>query len=739
VGPFANAVSRQILWPLLLFTSIAATAAPPVIPAGLDTYRLWAQWPYQRIGVRTYMRSTYDRSGNNERADASHFLYQLAPDFNVTLDLEGPGVLYFTRYNHWHGSPWHYEVDGADHIVKETSTADPLHPAPNSVFIPEHAFPKPLAYTWADTKGADLTWVPIDFQKSFRMAYSRTFYGTGYYIYQQWVKGTKLSHPTGVWNPAVPPAKDVLDLINRAGTDIAPPANTRGMHQESGKLALPADKTVVAWSHAKGAGMLRALEISVPRDQALAFSRARLKITWDGRSEPSVDAPIAQFYGAGIFYNRDNREYLVKSFPMVVRYGGDRVYLSCYFPMPFFRSAKIELVGPGDKAITGIEWNVRYAPFKSAPNQVGYFHATYRDHPNPALGKDLVLLNTKETEGGGDWSGQLVGTSFIFSHNAVLNTLEGDPRFFFDDSQTPQAQGTGTEEWGGGGDYWGGLNMTLPFAGHPIGAKSAKDAVSEEDKVESAYRFLLADLMPFGKNALIRLEHGGVNESTEHYETVAFWYGLPAPSLIETDRLIVGDRSSEREHRYVSPDASPPYSITSRYEWGPDTVKGQEIFPAATDRGRTTKTGSEFTLKIDPKNLGVLLRRKLDYSFPNQRAEVYIANAGSKRSDWKLAGIWYLARSNTCVFSSPGDHDELGATRHVVQTSNRRFRDDEFLVPLYLTRGRRAIRVRLKFTPVRIPLFPGYPVPDLAWSEMRYTAYSFVMPKFSSRPPTPAR
>jgi hypothetical protein len=281
--------------------------------------------------------------------------------------------------------------------------------------------------------------------------------------------------------------------------------------------------------------------------------------------------------------------------------------------------------------------------------------------------------------------------------------------------------------------------MTLPFAGHPIGAKSAKDAVSEEDKIESTYRFLLADLMPFGKNALIRLEHGGVNESTEHYETVAFWYGLPAPSLIETDRLIVGDESSEREHRYVSPDASPPYSITSRYEWGPDTVKGQEIFPAATDRGRTTKTGSEFTLKIDPKNLGVLLRRKLDYSFPNQRAEVYIANAGSKRSDWKLAGIWYLAGSNTCVFSSPGDHDELGATRHVVQTSNRRFRDDEFLVPLDLTRGRRAIRVRVKFTPVSIPLFPGYPVPDLAWSEMRYTAYSFVMPKFSSRPPTPAR
>ncbi len=79
--------------------------------------------------------------------------------------------------------------------------------------------------------------------------------------------------------------------------------------------------------------------------------------------------------------------------------------------------------------------------------------------------------------------------------------------------------------------------MTLPFAGHPVGRENAKEAENEEDKIESAYRFLLADLMPFGKNARIRLEHGGTNESTEHYETVTYWYGLPAASLVQTDDL----------------------------------------------------------------------------------------------------------------------------------------------------------------------------------------------------------
>ena len=687
---------------------------------------MWERWPYQRIGARAYMRSTYDRSGGNERADASHFLYQEADDFNVALDVESPGVLCFVRYNHWHGSPWHYEVDHTDHVVQESSTADPLHPAKGSVFLPERLFPKPLAWTWSDTKGADLSWVPIGFSQSFRMAYSRTFYGTGYYIYHQFVPGAKLSRPIVSWDGKTPPDAAVLDLISRAGSDLAP-AGTGGIRERSGRIQLPANRTISVWTDAHGPSMVRALEFSVPLDQAPAFSRARLRVTWDGRSESSIDAPISLFYGAGVLYNRDNREYLVKSFPMVVRYTSDRVYLSCYFPMPFFRSARIELTGAG-VPIADIEWKVRSEPYRDPANYIGYFHATYRDHATPEPGKDLVLLDTTRTEGGGDWSGQFVGTSFIFSDAADLTTLEGDPRFFFDDSRTPQAQGTGTEEWGGGGDYWGGENMTLPFAGHPIGARSTQTAVSQEDRTESAYRFLLADLMPFGKNARIQLEHGGLNESTQHYQTVTYWYGLPAPALLRTDELIVGDEASERRHRYRSPDALAPYEITSRYEWGPDSLAGREIYPAETDRGRTTKTTSEFTLQIDPRNLGVMLRRKLDYSFPNQRAEVFVADAGSDGSGWKPAGVWYLAGSNVCVFSNPGQ--ELGATEHVVQTSNRRFRDDEFLLPLALTQGRKSIRVRVKFTPVSRPLFPGYPLHELAWSEMRYTAYSFVMPRF---------
>ena len=727
-------LTRALTMVVVLLAAAVQGAEPPVIPVGLDAYRHWEDWPLQRIGARAYMRSTYDRAGGNEGADASHFLYQLADDRNVTVDVAGRGILYFARYNHWHGSPWHYVVDGRDYVVRESSSADPAHPAARSVFLPENVFAPPLAMTWAETKGADLSWVPIAFTNSFRMDYERTHYGTGYYIYQQYADGARLSQPLKSWDEEAA-APDVLKLLNRAGTDLAPSPREgmNGVWGYKGTVARlePEQTKQLLLIETHFPTRLRKLEFSVPPEQAVAFGRSWLRVTWDGRSAASIDAPVALFFGAGTLYNRDGRPYLVRAFPVYIRQGPTNVDLACFFPMPFFKSARVELIGAANETVSNVDWRIVSQKGGAAPASSGYFHATYRDHPEPVKGQDLVLLDTREAEGGGDWSGSFVGTSLIFSDRAKLNTLEGDPRFFFDDSQTPQGQGTGTEEWSGGGDYWGGANMTLPLAGHPTGASKSVTALNSEDEIESAYRFLLADLMPFGKNAVIRLEHGGEDESTEHYQTVTYWYGAPAASLVKTDELKVGDPVSEAIHEYNSPQASEPYELVSRYEWGVDTLGGLEVYPASADRGRKTTGVSEFVLKLARKNYGALLRRKLDYGFPNQRAEVWVADGRvpAEKAKWEPAGTWYLAGGNTCVYSNP--KGELGATRHVVETSNRRFRDDEFLVGRKLTQGRSSIRVRVKFVPVNIPLFPGRAQDEQAWSEMRYGAYCFVMPNWN--------
>jgi hypothetical protein len=249
------------------------------------------------------MRSTYDRAGGNEGADASHFLYQLADDKNVTLDVEGAGVLYFARYNHWHGSPWHYIVDGNDTIVQETSTKDPTKPVPDAVFEPREAFPSPLAFTWSATKGADLSWVPIGFEKSFQMAYSRTRYGTGYYIYHQFVPGAKLSQANQAWKPSDAPPKDLLEHLQRmADWKLA----VRQGELRLDPLELPAHGAT-QFIDLKGASVIKLLSIELPIGAASIASKIRLQITWDHRKSPSVDAPLPLFFGAGTLYNRMHR------------------------------------------------------------------------------------------------------------------------------------------------------------------------------------------------------------------------------------------------------------------------------------------------------------------------------------------------------------------------------------------------------------------------------------------------
>jgi hypothetical protein len=155
------------------------SVASPQLAIGADAYLDFEHMYRPKLGVRSWLRSTYDRNGGNEAADSGHFLRAEADAFYVTLDVAGPGFLYFVRTNRWHGSPWSYVVDGQRFTVSESATLSPLDPPQSSVFMPEASFPSPLTYTWNDTRGADLSWVPIVFQDHLTLAYGRTFYGTG--------------------------------------------------------------------------------------------------------------------------------------------------------------------------------------------------------------------------------------------------------------------------------------------------------------------------------------------------------------------------------------------------------------------------------------------------------------------------------------------------------------------------------------------------------------------------------
>ncbi len=381
--------------------------------------------------------------------------------------------------------------------------------------------------------------------------------------------------------------------------------------------------------------------------------------------------------------------------------------------MPFFKSARLELISTNATPINGVQWSVRLEDFTAPINTVGYFHATYSDLPmKTAQNVNHTLLDTTGIEGEQEWSGSFVGTSMIFSQEGSPWVLTRDPRFYFDDALSPQGHGTGTEEWGGGGDFWRRddsprlqRSATL-FAGHPIGS-FASQANNRYDLVNSLYRFLLPDAMPFGKNARIDWETPG---NLERRKTVTYWYGLPAASIVLSDTLDVGNPASEQSHAYSSPDATDPVQITSKYDVS---------LLRATETERHTTTESEFTLTIDPDNHGVLLRRTLDWTYPNQEANVFIWDETAQ--EWRAGGVWYTPGSTVSIHDRDDDPE-------TIEVSDRRFKEEELLLSKTLTRGKSELKLKVEFVPINRPLRPGDALAEQAWSEIRYAAYSYIMP-----------
>ena len=423
------------------------------------------------------------------------------------------------RLFQWHGSPWNFALDGAIHQVNESNTADPAKWKGPSKFLPESAFPPAVAPTYAVTKGADLTWVPMLFEHSLELSYSRSDYGTGYYIYHVFQPDLPTSRPVEPWTLATPVDAAAVATLQAAGSDLVSPGDCS--HVASGTAPLsPGDHELLTLSAEPGQlGSVRFIKLTAPATAAAALGRARLQITFDGRAAPSVDAPIAMLHGCGILQESKHAsstqdQTLVQAYPVSVRFRGvgsaRQVQLAAFFPMPFVKTARLVLSVDAASASPGAEVSSSAGMQALAPNLHSTamckrrptqphlsplslqsrrlspavtrtdFHATYTDTPSPTAGVDVAMLDTKGIEGSDDWSGHLVGTVVTFSHRGELHTLEGDPRFFLDDSKTPQVQGTGTEEWGGGGDYWqGGEISSLPLVGHPTGVGGGQVRLSQ--------------------------------------------------------------------------------------------------------------------------------------------------------------------------------------------------------------------------------------------------------------------
>jgi hypothetical protein len=265
-----------------------------------------------------------------------------------------------------------------------------------------------------------------------------------------------------------------------------------------------------------GPGVVRRWWITIsPRRSVEVLRNLIVRAWWDGESEPSVEVPVADFFGMGFGEWKD-----FISLPLNMTSGG----YNSYWPMPFRSSARVTVTNQGSEAVELFYYNIDIRTLDALPDEALYFHAQYRQ-TRTRLGQPVTVL---ETSGRGHYVGTLM--SMQPERGRSLSYLEGDERIFIDGESSPSIVGTGTEDYFSSGWYYDTGEYSAPYHGVTI-----KD--TEGGRINT-YRWHIEDPIPFRESFRFEIEHGGTNDVPGvEYSAVAFWYQThphpPFPPLPE--------------------------------------------------------------------------------------------------------------------------------------------------------------------------------------------------------------
>lgn len=238
-----------------------------------------------------------------------------------------------------------------------------------------------------------------------------------------------------------------------------------------------------------------------------------LRMYWEGEKSPSVESPINDFFVEG-----HGMDYQVNS--LAIRVTSDGRARNCYFPMPFRKSAKIEVANEGKQPVNALYWYIDWQKLESLPADTAYFHAKYRQEYPCIKGTDYLILLARG-------KGHYVGCNLSVRTREEGWWGEGDDRFYIDGETEPSLRGTGSEDYFC--DGWGLRQMDGLFYGCPI-----MEGLNVGNRT-TAYRFHIQDPVPFTKSLTVTIEHKGAHkfpdgkwsgfeERADDFLSVAYWY-----------------------------------------------------------------------------------------------------------------------------------------------------------------------------------------------------------------------
>jgi hypothetical protein len=283
-----------------------------------------------------------------------------------------------------------------------------------------------------------------------------------------------------------------------------------------------------------GPGIVTHLWFTIASGEPYHLKKIVLRMYWDGDPLPAVESPIGDFFGLGL------GEYVnYESGPLSV---GSQRALNCFFPMPFYKSARITITNEGEKDISAFYYNIDWQKYKELPPGMFHFFAEYRQaQPNQGWTNDWKsndepkVNDARNTDGQANYvmfeaegPGQYVGVAQSIIQNQGDWWGEGDDMMFVDDQRTPKVLGTGSEDYYLGAWCYGNCGINPFGSSHPtFSYKLYGNPVNGGDDQGakwSVYRFHLDSPVPFEKYFKMTIEHGNANHRSDNFYTVAYWY-----------------------------------------------------------------------------------------------------------------------------------------------------------------------------------------------------------------------
>lgn len=296
-----------------------------------------------------------------------------------------------------------------------------------------------------------------------------------------------------------------------------------------------ADGAKVNIMDVKGAGVITHIWITLaPGAEELNRNDVLIRMFWDGKDYPSVEAPIGAFFGNGW-----GEAYNFVSAPLAVTPGWGKSYVS-YFAMPFANGARIEVENQSGRLINALYFNIDYEEVPALPAGLGRFHAWYNHEITEALpdGENewgLLGKGGKNPDGKRNYvfadirgKGHLVGVNYYVNCPSTMWYGEGDEMVFIDGDAKPTLNGTGTE------DYFNTSWSPKELFQHPYFGYARVNNETGWLGRTHVYRFHLADPIYFDQSCRYTIEHGDNDNLTLDLASVAYWYQDTASPLSRT-------------------------------------------------------------------------------------------------------------------------------------------------------------------------------------------------------------